>query len=119
MTKITGMQHNAGVVSYTNTGTAGGTFYYSNFGGVKRLWGVTASKAVSGSGFASASYVINLPSGFFTNLRSIQATSASHTNTQYMFPAVNLASTSAVSFHWIQVNGTNGSCTMFVEIIGD
>lgn len=59
------------VQSYTNSGTAGGTFYYINLGGIKLLWGSTSSL---NSTSTNAGYTINYPSGFFSNVQSITVT---------------------------------------------
>ena len=59
------------VQSYTNSGTAGGTFYYINLGGIKLLWGSTSSL---NSTTTNAGYTINYPSGFFSNVQSITVT---------------------------------------------
>lgn len=117
--KIKGTQQENVVTSFANAGTAGGTFYYTTEGGIKKLWGQTASKSVVGSGFQTATYGLTLPVGFFTNVRSIQVTSTNHGNTQYVVGYVNAFSTSGVDIYWMQVNGGNGSCIMFVEVIGD
>ena len=51
------------VTSYTNSGTAGGTFYYINLGGIKLLWGTTGALANSSS---VNQYILNYPASFFT-----------------------------------------------------
>ena len=54
------------LTTYTNPGTAGGTFYYGNIGGIKIFYGKTQSNAV---GTGGASYTITLPVGFFSTIR--------------------------------------------------
>lgn len=51
----------------SNSGTAGGTMYYINLGGIKFLWGNTGSMSYSGT---SAQFGITFPTGFFTTLQS-------------------------------------------------
>lgn len=54
--------------SYTNTGTAGGTFYYINLGGLKLLYG----QAVNMIGALSpTAYEVNFPSGFFNAISAV------------------------------------------------
>ena len=58
------------VSSQTNAGTAGGTMYYINLGGIKLLWGTTNALAnVSGVN----SYGLTFPSGFFSSTPKILA----------------------------------------------
>ena len=54
------------LTTYTNPGTAGGTFYYGNIGGIKIFYGKTQFNAV---GTGGASYTITLPVGFFSTIR--------------------------------------------------
>ncbi len=54
------------LTTYTNPGTAGGTFYYGDIGGIKIFYGKTQSNAV---GTGGASYTITLPVGFFSTIR--------------------------------------------------
>lgn len=56
------------VQSYTNSGSAGGTFFYINLGGIKLLWGETASNAV---GTGGATVVVNLPTNFFNSVQIV------------------------------------------------
>lgn len=78
------------VTTYSNPGTAGGTFYYANIGGIKRFWGTTADIGTSGNApQISATVGITFPVGFFS---TIQITDHS------LVPGSN----------------TNGSCSSFV-----
>lgn len=52
------------VTSYTNSGSAGGTFSYVNIGGIKLLWGFSASNLIGSN--PGSNYVINFPASFFT-----------------------------------------------------
>jgi len=51
------------VQSQANTGTAGGTMYYINLGGIKLCWGSTAALGTS-------NFTITLPTGFFTTMQA-------------------------------------------------
>lgn len=55
---------NGGVQSYVNTGSAGGTVYWINLGGIKLLWGVLGALTVGAN--SGSTYSINIPSGVFT-----------------------------------------------------
>lgn len=46
------------VQSQANAGTAGGTIYYVNLGGIKLAWGMTGSLTASGAAPASSAYVL-------------------------------------------------------------
>ncbi len=89
------------VNSYTNTGSAGGTFYYINLGGLKLLFGVTAVGSPT-------SFVINYPAGFFSNVL----------NADYSLGTVSTAPTGIV--FWtdglptsnLTINYTNGPAGM-------
>jgi hypothetical protein len=59
------------VTSYANAGSAGGTFYYINLGGIKLLWGTSGN--VIGT-TAGPSYVVDFPAGFFSTIQSAIAT---------------------------------------------
>ena len=54
------------IQSYTNSGSAGGTFYYINLGGLKLLWGISASV---NSTTTNTGYVVTFPSGFFSSVQ--------------------------------------------------
>ena len=53
------------VISYSNGGSGGGTFYYINLGGVKLLWGLTATQSFN-TGYNAA--IINMPASFFSTI---------------------------------------------------
>lgn len=56
------------VSTQANAGSAGGTLYWINFGGIKLLWGVGAVQTVGGAG--STAQVFTLPA-FFTTLQYV------------------------------------------------
>lgn len=53
------------IFSYTNSGSAAGTFYFQQKGVEKRVWGFTSSVA----GGASSTYGVILPPGFLTTVQ--------------------------------------------------
>lgn len=54
------------VISFTNGGTGGGTFHYVNLGGIKILWGQTASQPV---GTGGGTITVTLPTSFFNTIQ--------------------------------------------------
>lgn len=56
------------VQSQANTGTAGGTIYYINLGGIKLAWCNTASFATTTS---STNVTVNWPAGFFSAMQAV------------------------------------------------
>jgi hypothetical protein len=101
------------VQSYTNTGSAGGTFYYINLAGIKLLWGTTGSLSVSGGSPFAIGYTLNFPPNFFNSIQSATGTvSGQATNTQFLYIAPNLTpTTSTWNFQLAQSSGSNGSAT--------
>lgn len=49
-----------------NAGTAGGTQYWVNLGGIKILWGIGASQA---TGTGGTNFTVTLPASFFTTIQ--------------------------------------------------
>lgn len=60
------MNFQGNVTTLANTGTAGGTMYYINLGGIKMLWGT--SGAVSLTATQGTSYSVVMPTGFFSTI---------------------------------------------------
>lgn len=103
------------VTSYTNTGSASGTFYYVNIGGIKLLWGISATLGAPTASFGTgASYVINFPSSFFTTVWTgfVTVESVSNTASQFAVLTGSPSATSA-SFYTLQA-GTDASATLQV-----
>lgn len=105
------------VNSYSNSGTAGGTFYYINLGGLKILFGNTGTLSVSGTAPQSAAYVLNFPTGFFSNVPfCLGICTGTPTNTQGLFIGPGISpTTSEWSFYLDEAYGSNGitSATLF------
>lgn len=109
--KITNSQQLFSVSSQSNAGTAGGTIYYMNLGGMKMAWGTTGSCSVSGTGDQSSAYGITWPTSFFSTIQSCTGTpTGAPSNTQYLYLTANATpTTTAWSFYLCQTNGTNGA----------
>jgi hypothetical protein len=58
-----------GVATQANAGSAGGTMYYINLGGMKLLWGLSAANSMANS--TSANYTWTLPTSFFSTLQTV------------------------------------------------
>lgn len=105
----------AGLVqTLSNTGTAGGTFYYINLGGWKMLWGLSAANSV---GLAGSGITVTLPTSFFSTIQSYQlSVAATTTDTNQYVSGVSCTATTLTMFIH---SGTNGSTqTTSVLIIG-
>lgn len=83
----------------TNSGSAGGSYYYRNQNGEKELWGNTAS-IPSGSLANGTGFAVNFPSGFF------------HVTTEAGCNFINLVSTAQQEVHWNPVAATGGTLTV-------
>lgn len=101
-TKVTPNEMNNAILSQTNTGTAGGTMYYINLGGLKLLWG----KSDVHSAAVNSAFGITFPSGFFTTVHSgtISASDISAYGMQADF--VNAPNASGVSYYQANYAGT-------------
>ena len=106
------------VTSYTNPGTAGGSFFYATIGGIKKFWGTTVGLSVAGASFQSNLYGVTFPTSFFTTIQSAQASAGGFVNTQYLFAGVNTCTTTSAGLYVMQVNGTNGSASIYFEVTG-
>lgn len=105
------------VTSYSNGGTAGGTFHYANIGGIKMLWGFTDTISTS---ITTASVGLTLPNSFFSTIQSISATATqmSTTATQYANVAsINGPPPTSVTLYAFTTTST-GTTVISVFIIG-
>ncbi len=106
------------VTVYTNPGTVGGTFYYTDKGGIKRFWGRTGTVSIVAAGFGSTTGTITLPVGLFNTLLSIQATSTSFGSTQYQSVGVNTFNATTIDLYFLQFNGNNGTSQALISLQG-
>jgi hypothetical protein len=98
------------VQSQANAGSAGGTIYYVNLGGIKLAWGLTANQTIGGAAPASAPVGITFPTGFFSTIQSALAFPGPTGGTQYA--SFSTASISASAWS-INFNITVGSAGVF------
>jgi len=123
MTNVTGLPYlgllstifSGQVLTQANAGTAGGTMYYINLGGIKLLWGNTAS-------VGSGNWNITLPTGFFTTMQagSVNAT-GNYINTNQMvanWSAPITGMTVAATFSTLIVTGATPSNPYTYLLIG-
>lgn len=101
-----------GLKTYTNSGTAGGTGYYINLGGIKLCW-VACNGVASGTG--GNTYTVNLPTSFFSTIQlaisgtGVIGTTGNQSNT------VNSVSTSSITIGcYAGVNGASQTPYLFV-----
>lgn len=102
----------APIFAYANAGSAGGTFYYRNQGGVKEFWGSTTSLVASGTAPQTLPYIINFPSSFFNVITSAQINAAPGTaaNSAQIYIAPNaVVTTTSWLFYLSSQTGTNGT----------
>jgi hypothetical protein len=107
------------VTSAANAGTAGGNFSYINLGGIKLLWGITATISVAGSGFQSNTGTVTFPTSFFSTIKAAMCTASDMSNTQFMWSAwVNTPSTTTGNIYLNQATGTNGNAGVHYLVVG-
>lgn len=107
------------VTSYVNSGSAGGTFYYMNLGGVKMLWG--SSGTVAAGAVGQTSVVVTFPSGFFSSIQSAVASpngNAAGTNDVYIGVNAVAANTTNWSVELVVTSGTSTGMSFSVFVIG-
>ena len=90
-------------LSQANAGTAGGTMYYINLGGMKILW-CNGSNVTSG--VTPTAYTFTLPTGFFSTIQSANSSSIN--------PATSLAQYSNVA----SANTTTVTCNVTSALTG-
>ncbi len=104
-----------GVKSYTNAGTAGGTFYYISLGGLKLFWGITASLACPGN---SPTYAVNFPASFFSSIQSILLTTDGVSADSRSYTEVSSYTTSLVNIYGQNNYNASAAATFGVFVIG-
>ena len=109
---LTGTGLGSQVQSQANAGTAGGTFYYINLGGIKLMWinGGNQAYGAGGTNFLT----FTLPT-FFTTLTSVQLSCFSVGNNAYGF--LGTQSTSIIT-GWIVCSGAVNPCGLNLFLIG-
>ena len=109
--------YTGGVTSFSNSGSAGGTFYYVNLGGIKLMWGLTSTITINAS---SVSVNIAMPS-FFTTIQGGYTTAGQNfvSDTRQIATFNPLSTTGNTTLACANVTGsTTSSASFFVYIIG-
>lgn len=99
------------VQSQTNAGTAGGTMYYINLGGIKMLWCIGANQTSSAAG---NNYTFTLPTSFFSSIQSVSVNAINMTVLAQQYSAVTAASTSSVTAN---VTSPGGNATSGINLV--
>lgn len=122
MTNVTGIPYGAllssifsgQVLSAINTGSAGGTMYYANIGGIKLLWMISASQASSNPGTA---YTVILPA-FFTTVQTMLTSAVNIASQANQFiDQTGAPGTGTNTFYFCSPGGV-GSTAMSLIVIG-
>jgi len=100
--------------SFTNAGSAGGTFYWKQVGSVMRIWGQTASISTSTS---TASKALTIPTSLLLTAQSAFGAPDAVTTTQQQIYSGNSFSTTAVNFY-VSCQAGTGTATVSLEVIG-
>lgn len=116
MSKPDQSQLNLTVSSQTNAGTAGGTFYYINLGGIKMLWGQTAAISTPANGGAAG--VVNFPASFFTTIQQIMAASSNNSGSANIYGSVDTVSTSSCRIVATNTSASATNATLSLFVIG-
>lgn len=100
------------VQNQVNAGTAAGTMYYLNLGGIKILWAVSNSGLTTGT-----SWGFTLPSSFFTTIQYVGSTAVAPSGSAFTFSNVATVSTSAVSC-FLEASSGSGTSEVSILVIG-
>lgn len=100
------------IFSYTNNGTAGGTFRYVQKGSTKEVYGLT-------NAVGTGSKTVNLPTGFLT-WRDVQSNAVGgYNNTNQVVSHIEAQSSNVMTLQLIVTGGTNPSNPMTMHVWGD
>lgn len=99
------------VQSFVNTGSAGGTFYFMNLGGVKMLWGQTGLIAATGAG------ALTLPLNLFSSIQSAMAAASNNSGVANVYGSIDAVSTTSVRVIATTTGGAT-NVTLSVWIMG-
>lgn len=91
------------ILSQANAGTAGGTMYYINLGGLKLLFAISDSKNAT---TAAPQYTFTLPVSFFSTIKAVQTTAGDLTSSAVQYNNAASTSTSSISVSCITDSGT-------------
>lgn len=104
------------VTSFTNTGTAAGTFYYVNNGGIKEMWGATGA-LTAGSGVVASGTVIP-PTSFFTTIQSVTVNTVPSGDNRNNFNTTVVGTSSITVAGYNFAAGTGGANQVFLFVRG-
>lgn len=106
-----------GVKSQTNTGSAGGTIYYINLGGIKLAWGITGTITVNSTVVSSN---ITFPTSFFTAVNTVVAViNHAATDDRQAVHADTISATGTTLVNWNTAGVNTGSATVGYLAIGN
>lgn len=102
-----------GVASQANAGSAGGTMYYINLGGIKLLWGTSA---IINTTTTATQYNFTLPASFFNTIQTAIASCEPLTADAKQLNNIASATTSNIGVYmWAS---TTATAQTFIYIIG-
>lgn len=104
-----------GVASIANGGTAGGTLWYINLGGLKALWGQLNAMGDSTTG---NNYTVNFPSGFFSTAQMGGCFPGVGMGTVQHITLLSALSATQATVTAAALNGSSTSVTGFIWAIG-
>lgn len=102
------------VSTQANAGTAGGTMYYINLGGIKLLWGVGAPQTCATGG---NTYTFVMPTSFFSTVTWGVGTSAAPTAYAELVATLQGYSTTTISINQLSPLGAQ-TATPGIFVIG-
>jgi hypothetical protein len=119
MTNVTGLPFSAllstifsgQVLSQANAGTAGGTMYYINLGGIKLLWMISANQASSNPGTV---YTVILPT-FFSTVQAMVASAVNVTGQANQF--IDQTGTPSIGTNNFYFCSPSGAATTAMSLI--
>lgn len=102
-----------GVVSQANAGSAGGTIYKLNLGGIKICWGITADISTS---TATPGKIVTFPASFFTTVQYLGVTPTDMTSTGNQYGAIAGYTTTDMTIYIYCQSGTGTAKATFYAI---
>lgn len=105
-------------LSQTNAGTAGGTMYYINEGGIKKLWLQTPGLTGGASGFTT--WTVTFPTSFFTTVEIVSASLgvSSLGGTGVKFSYAQFPSTTGVTLVYYNAVASTDGINFAVQVTG-
>jgi len=107
-----------GVTSYANGGSASGTFYYINLGGMKLLWGSGNVATLSGTAPQSATVTVTVTAAGFSTIQNAMSSMTAVASTDSLMTSIDSATTSTVTVRVTSATGSGGSGQFDLFVIG-